>query len=226
MTNYTKMTLLSAALAAFLLPAAAQTSNPPANPNAPSTTTSTPPTSVAPPPTTPAKADPRTVNQRKENQQDRITNGISNGSLTAGEAGSLEKKESQINQEERDMKTMDNGHLTAADRAALKQQQNQVSHQIYQDKHNAATQYDGSQKAGQRSEKQQERIAQGVKSGQLTAGEAGQLENQEAAINREKRADRAADGGHLTAQEKAQINKQQNKVSKQIYKDKHNNKHQ
>jgi hypothetical protein len=237
MTNYAKMALLSAALSAFLLPAAAQTSTAPANPPAAPTTSAAPapgstsPTSGAQPtspaaPATPPQNGYKTVNQRKQIQQNRIANGVDNGSLTAGEAGSLEKKESQINQEENTMKSEDNGHLTSADRTALEQQQKGVSQQIYQDKHNAATQYDGSQKIGQRSEKQQDRIGQGIKSGQLTAGEASNLENKEAAINQEKQADRAANGGHLTQQQKNQINQQQNKVSKQIYKDKHNNKKQ
>src|ERR1700716_3322251 len=74
----------------------------------------------------------------------------------------------------------------------------------------------------QRKENQQDRIAQGVKSGQLTAGETANLETKEAAINGETKADRAANGGKLTAAEKKQINAQQNQVSKQIYKDKHN----
>src|ERR1700690_251884 len=226
MMTFTKMTLLSAALAAFLLPATAQTSSNPDAANAP--TTSSSPTAPSTSPTA-GQTSPETgkrVNQRKENQQDRIGNGISNGELTAGEAGSLEKKESQINSEEQQMKKADDGHLTTADRTKLQQQQNQVSHQIYQDKHNAATQYDGSRKVGQRAENQQDRIASGVKSGQLTAGETSHLENQEAAINKEKRADRAADGGPLTSQEKAKINRQQNHVSHEIYKDKHNRKHQ
>jgi len=166
------------------------------------------------------------VQQRKWDQQDRIANGVDSGKLNAAEASTLENKESQINREERSMKAQDDGHLTAADRATLQQQQNQVSKQIYKDKHNAANQYQGTRKVGQRSENQQDRIAQGVRSGQLTAGEAGHLENEEAAINREKRADRAANGGRLTQAEKQQINRQQNKVSKQIYKDKHNGKRQ
>jgi hypothetical protein len=225
MTNYPKLTMLSVALAAFMIPAGAQTSSTPAQSTAPAQTTA-PSASTAPAVSTSPKG-PETgkqVNERKENQQDRIANGIGNGSLTAGEAGNLEKKEADINQEERDMKAMDNGHLTAADRATLQQQQNQLSKQIYKDKHNAATQYQGTQKVGERSENQQDRIAQGVKSGQLTAGEASHLENEEAAINREKRADRAADNGHLTQAEKKQLNQQQNKLSKQIYKDKHNGK--
>jgi hypothetical protein len=71
---------------------------------------------------------------------------------------------------------------------------------------------------------QQNRIANGVKSGQLTPGETAHLENKEAHINNEVHNDRAANGGKLTPQEKAQVNHQQNNTSKQIYQDKHNEK--
>src|SRR5579859_1470404 len=43
---------------------------------------------------------------------------------------------------------------------------------------------------GKRAENQQDRIAQGVKSGSLTAGETARLETKEAAVNHEVRADR------------------------------------
>ena len=69
---------------------------------------------------------------------------------------------------------------------------------------------------------QQQRIAQGVASGQLTAGETSHLEHQEAAINHEEKAMRAQDNGHLTTSDKALLNKQQNQESKRIYRDKHN----
>jgi hypothetical protein len=81
-------------------------------------------------------------------------------------------------------------------------------------------------KIADRKENQQDRIAQGVKSGQLTAGETAHLENKEARINRETRNDRAANGGKLTNAEKAKVNRQQNRVSKDIYRDKHNNRTQ
>lgn len=74
----------------------------------------------------------------------------------------------------------------------------------------------------QRKENQQDRIAQGVKSGQLTAKETANLEHKEARINREEHRDRAANGGKLTPQEKRQINRQQNRVSRDIHRDKHN----
>src|ERR1700739_1953519 len=115
MNTNTRLVLCSAALAALILPAAAQTSNPPANP-------------------------PATINQRKENQQDRIANGVASGQLTAGETANLERKESNLNKEENLMRSEDNGKLTGADRKVLNQQQNQLSKKIYQDKHNAAVQ--------------------------------------------------------------------------------------
>jgi hypothetical protein len=74
----------------------------------------------------------------------------------------------------------------------------------------------------QHRENQQDRIAQGVKSGQLTAGETANLETKESAINKEVRADRAANGGKLTQAERAQVNRQLDRTSRQIYRDKHN----
>jgi len=157
-------------------------------------------------------------------QQQRISQGMDSGQLTAGESANLEKKESNINTEERTMLKDDNGHLSAADRAKLQQQQNQVSKQIYGDKHNRDQQVtQPTTEVGKRDLHQQQRIAQGVKSGQLTAGEADKLENKETAINHEVAADRAANGGKLTAAERQQINNQQSNVSKKIYGAKHNN---
>jgi len=69
---------------------------------------------------------------------------------------------------------------------------------------------------------QQDRIANGVGSGQLTAGETKNLESREANVNREVRDDRAADNGHLTAAERQQVNQQRNNLSHSIYQDKHN----
>jgi hypothetical protein len=203
MKSTLKISFLSTALAVLALPVVAQNS-------APSTS-----------------ATGQTIQERKENQQDRIGQGVQNGQLTAGEAANLEKKEASINQEERDMRKLDDGKLTNADKKTLTQQQNQMSKQIYQDKHNSAVQNtDPKNEVGKRAENQQDRIAQGIQSGQLTAGEAAHLENNEAKINKEVRNDRAANGGKLTPQERKQVNRQQNRMSRQIYRDKHNGRHQ
>jgi hypothetical protein len=76
--------------------------------------------------------------------------------------------------------------------------------------------------AARRSHRQQQRIAQGVHSGQLTAGETRNLENREASVNRERRDMRAENGGRLTAADRRAINRRQNRISHSIYRDKHN----
>jgi hypothetical protein len=76
--------------------------------------------------------------------------------------------------------------------------------------------------AGQRKANQQARIAQGVKNGELTAHETGNLEAREASVNKEERAMRAADNGKLTAADRTALNNRQNRISNSIYKDKHN----
>jgi hypothetical protein len=73
----------------------------------------------------------------------------------------------------------------------------------------------------QRKVAQQDRIANGVKNGQLRAGQTARLEHQEAGINREERGMRAQDNGHLTKQDRQTIHAQQNQESRRIYRDKH-----
>jgi hypothetical protein len=181
---------------------------------------------AAAPAATPAPAAKPTVAQRKENQQDRIAQGVKSGQLTAGETSKLETKEAAINGETKADRAANGGKLTAAEKKQINGQQNQVSKQIYADKHNANTANPGNSKVGQRQENQQDRIAQGIKSGQLTAGETAKLENQQKGINQQVKADRAANGGKLTTGEKQQVNKEQNAASKNIYNKKHNAKTQ
>jgi hypothetical protein len=174
----------------------------------------------------PAEKPKPTVEQRKENQQDRIANGVKSGQLTAGETANLEKKEAAISKETAKDRAANGGKLTAAEKKQINRQQNQTSKQIYADKHNANTAHYGNNKVGQRRENQQDRIAQGIKSGQLTAGETAKLEKQQQGINKQVAADRKANGGKLNASEKKQINKEQNAASKNIYRKKHNAKTQ
>ena len=174
----------------------------------------------------PAAQPKPTIAERKENQQDRIANGVKSGQLTAGETANLETKEAAINGETKADRAANGGKLTGAEKTQINQQQNQVSKQIYDDKHNANTQHYGDNKVDQRRENQQDRIAQGIKSGQMTAGEAAKAENQQRGINQQVRADRAANGGKLTPGEKKQVNKEQNAASKNIYNKKHNAKTQ
>lgn len=167
-------------------------------------------------------SQPPTIAQRKDNQQDRIANGVQSGQLTAGETKNLENKEAGINQEERTMRSEDDGHLTSADRSTLNRQQNRLSSQIYSDKHNANSAHYGNNEVGQRRENQQDRIAQGIRSGQLTPRETEKLENQQQGINHEVARMRQANGGKLTGADRRAVNQQQNQASGNIYAKKHN----
>src|SRR5215468_3380656 len=161
------------------------------------------------------------IKRRAERQQDRIAQGVKSGELTAHETARLEHKEAALNQETRDMRKLDGGKLTPQDRALVNQQQDRLSKQIYNQKHDAQMQGQPKTEIGERKENQQDRIGQGIQSGQLTAGEASRLEGKETALNQETRDMRKLDGGKLTPQDKALVNQQQNKLSKQIYNQKH-----
>jgi len=169
-----------------------------------------------------AFAEPSQVGARRENQQDRIAQGVKSGSLTAGETARLEKRESAINQEVRTDRSLNGGKLTGQEHRMVNGQQNKMSNQIYREKHNAATQHYGNNEVAARRYNQQQRIASGIASGKLTAGQTARLEKGESAINQETRADRAVNGGSLTPGERAAINGQQNVASGKIYRDKHN----
>jgi hypothetical protein len=73
-----------------------------------------------------------------------------------------------------------------------------------------------------REQNQERRIEQGVKSGQLTPGEAGRLERQQAKIQQDEA--RMKSDGKLTKKERAKLTREQNRASKNIYRKKHNEK--
>ena len=74
----------------------------------------------------------------------------------------------------------------------------------------------------EREENQQDRIAQGIKSGELTPREAANLEKGEAKIEKDREA--ALADGKMTPKEKRKLNHEENKESRKIYKKKHNRK--
>ncbi|HXS75452.1 MAG TPA: hypothetical protein VN753_04685 [Terracidiphilus sp.] len=162
------------------------------------------------------------VNDRRDDQQQRIANGVQSGQLTAGETKRLETREMTLNHEVKTDRQANGGRLTPQERRQVNRQQNNLSGSIYNDKHNARQAHSGKSEVGQRRENQQDRVAQGIRSGQMTAGEAARTENREQKINRSIATDRAANGGRVTAQERRNINQRQNSVSRQIYRQKHN----
>ncbi len=171
-----------------------------------------------------ANAAPKegSVNDRRQDQQQRIATGVQSGQLTAGETKNLESREANLNREIKDDRAANGGKLTAQEHKQINGQQNNLSRSIYNDKHNAAQAHYGNNEVGKRRENQQDRIAQGIRNGSMTPGEAARTENREQGINQQIHADRAANGGRLTGQEKKQINREQNGASRQIYRQKHN----
>jgi hypothetical protein len=73
----------------------------------------------------------------------------------------------------------------------------------------------------QRQRNQQARIRQGVKSGELTRGEAGRLEAQQGKIERDKMI--AKSDGKVTPKERRHLRREENRASRHIYRLKHNN---
>jgi hypothetical protein len=67
---------------------------------------------------------------------------------------------------------------------------------------------------------QQQRIKEGVKSGELTKGEAVRLEAQQHKIAVDKA--EAKSDGVVTAKERAKLQREQDRASKKIYRKKHN----
>jgi hypothetical protein len=74
----------------------------------------------------------------------------------------------------------------------------------------------------QRIDNQQQRIDQGVASGELTKGEAARDESHLAADQAARNRDLAAHGGHLTPEERAHLNQRLNHNSARVYDTKHN----
>lgn len=73
----------------------------------------------------------------------------------------------------------------------------------------------------QREKNQQNRIANGVKNGQLTPRQTARLERGEQRLQNNEKRDLAKDHGHLTKRDQRQLNREANHMSKRIYKDKH-----
>jgi hypothetical protein len=77
--------------------------------------------------------------------------------------------------------------------------------------------------AYQRLGHQQSRIAQGIRSGELTPRETGMLEHREVRMDRQVTVDRADNGGYLTQRERYNVRHELNGTSREIYRFKHNN---
>jgi hypothetical protein len=74
------------------------------------------------------------VNNREENQQQRIGNGVKNGTLTSKQTANLENRETSVQNREKADMAKNNGHLTKAEQRGINRQQNRISRSIAKDK--------------------------------------------------------------------------------------------
>lgn len=70
--------------------------------------------------------------------------------------------------------------------------------------------------------RQDRRIDQGVRSGELTPREAAHLERQQGRINRQEARMRYRNGGYLRPGQRARLEREQNRASRHIFRAKHN----
>jgi hypothetical protein len=75
------------------------------------------------------------IQQRKENQQQRIANGVENGTLSPKETAHLENQQANLNGEIRHDRNQNGGNLTNKEKAQINRQQNRLSGNIYRAKH-------------------------------------------------------------------------------------------
>ncbi len=73
------------------------------------------------------------IQQRMQNQERRIQQGVNSGELTPKEAGKLEAREAKIRQDEERMKS--DGNLTPKERQKLSKELDKASNRIYNQKH-------------------------------------------------------------------------------------------
>jgi hypothetical protein len=76
------------------------------------------------------------VDQRQENQKDRVQQGVASGELTKGEAAGIRKDEKAIHQEVKADRAANGGKLTPAEKRKVNRQLNKESRKIHRKKHN------------------------------------------------------------------------------------------
>ena len=75
------------------------------------------------------------VDQRLQNQQNRIDNGVNNGKMNAKQEERDETRDSKVSQEMSADEAKHNGHITKAEQAHMNRQLNRNSKHIYNQKH-------------------------------------------------------------------------------------------
>jgi hypothetical protein len=161
--------------------------------------------------------------QRDAKQQQRIEQGLQNGSITTREAGLLERDESKVDHLQ--AKALKDGKLNAHERAQLKAAQDKASRDISTATHNGvngnplSASSQRMQADVQRDLNQEKRIDQGVKNGSLTNHEVARLERGQAKADHKEYV--AARDGHVGKKEQRSVQHTEDRDSKAIHHQKH-----
>ncbi len=158
---------------------------------------------------------------REANQDQRIANGLKSGQMTSGEAARADRTQSAIDRQVHNDRQANGGKLTGQERQQINGEQNAASRQIYNENHNGNTIAPNA--VDNREANQQQRTAQGLRSGQMTSGEAARTDRNQSRVDQQVHNDRTANGGALNQQQRQQVNREQNNNSRQVYNEKHNN---
>jgi uncharacterized lipoprotein YajG len=77
------------------------------------------------------------VNARETRQQQRIANGVKNGTLTPRQTSNIERREANVQKSEQHDMSKNGGHLTKPEQNRLNQRENHISKTIKDDKHSS-----------------------------------------------------------------------------------------
>lgn len=164
------------------------------------------------------------ISQRDINQQTRIRNGLQDGSLTTREAAVLERKEGRLDRLQAE--ALRDGKLSDPERARINRAEDRVSADIRNARHNGvqgdplSASSQRMQQGVQRDIQQQQRIQDGLQSGQLSNREVAGLERGQA--RQGARQFRAGRDGHVSGHEAQAIDNAQNASSQRIHQLRHN----
>ncbi|MDP3182034.1 MAG: hypothetical protein Q8M54_04360 [Desulfobaccales bacterium] len=171
------------------------------------------------------------IDGREDHQQERIYEGVQSGQLTPREFNRLEEEQARIRGAEARMKA--GGQLDPRERARLNARLDRSSRDIYRAEHNNQVAAPAVNRQGPhpnwgpqgsidwREANQQNRINQGLQSGQLTPQEFNRLEREQARIQAAEARMRA--DGRLDPRERARLNGMLDRSGRHIYRAEHNN---
>lgn len=166
-----------------------------------------------------AQSSPPNMYERNVYQQQRIEQGLRDGSLTVQEAANLERGQSRINRMESSAAA--DGRVTDAERARINEAQNRQSAAIDRERNDNQRGNPNSGSAQrmaddvQRNANEQRRIADGVRTGQITSRETARLERGEARITGMEA--RAGRDGRIDGYEQRRIQGAENRESRAIH---------